>query len=79
MNNSIRNAFAVALLSSAALIVTPAMAQVLGGGGAVGGTVGGIGGSAGGMGRGGLNGVPTTTNDRHQWRRVCQNAVDGTG
>ncbi len=53
--------FAVALLSGTALIATPALAQVLGGGGAIGGAVGGVGGSVGGMGNGALNGVPTTT------------------
>jgi hypothetical protein len=63
MKTILRTAFAVTLLSGAALAVTPALAGPLGGGlgGGVGGTVGGIGGGAGGMAGGGLNGVPTVT------------------
>jgi hypothetical protein len=62
MKTSMRLTLAVALLCGAALVVTPAFAQVGGGlAGGVGGAVGGVGGSVGGMGSGGLNGVPTTT------------------
>ena len=49
MKTMMRSALAVALLGGAALIVTPASAQLGRAGGAVGGTVGGLGSSAGGM------------------------------